>query len=189
MPLIHDGKFCSSTLDKNSTFVIPTLSPTTHWTFIVWYTADILINVARICPQHIKYILSQFYGMWLWRGLGFEDRAYWTLWSRAWLHFTIHYYTHTHSCVHSHVFTSRCSVAAFNNGRSHFSMFPDYPRPQLLASHSNSSQRLNLSISLTNSVTHQPTQISWLTNCPAYNISERTEQKTPFLYCCLRAVV
>jgi hypothetical protein len=40
-------------------------------------------------------------------------------------------HTHTHTSVHSH------------------SGFPNYPLPQLPASHSNSSQRLNLSNSLT----------------------------------------
>jgi hypothetical protein len=92
-------------------------------------------------------------------GFWIDDRDYWTLWYRAWLHFTVHYYTHTHThtSVHSHIFTSRCSVATSNGGRSPCSGFPHYPRPQLPVSHSNSSQRLNLSSSLINSVTHQPT--------------------------------
>jgi hypothetical protein len=108
----------------------------------------------------------------------------------AWLHFKIHYYTHFG--VHSHVFTSRCSVAASNVGRPTSSGFPNYPRPQLTASHSNSSQRLNLRSSLTqwmtNSVTHQPTNSTQLTltNSPAYSISARTAQKTLFLCCRLR---
>jgi hypothetical protein len=45
-------------------------------------------------------------------GVRNDDRIYWTLWYSAWLHFTIHYYTHT--SVHSHFFISRCSVAASN---------------------------------------------------------------------------
>jgi hypothetical protein len=36
---------------------------------------------------------------------------------------------------------------------------------------------------LTDSLTHQPIQLT-LTNCPAYNISARTAQKTLFHYCC-----
>jgi hypothetical protein len=36
-------------------------------------------------------------------------------------------YTVTHT-VHSHVFTSRCSAAASNGGRSPSSGFPNYPR-------------------------------------------------------------
>jgi hypothetical protein len=39
------------------------------------------------------------------------DRIYWTLWYSAWLHVTVHQTTHTG--VHSHVFTSRCLVAAY----------------------------------------------------------------------------
>jgi hypothetical protein len=42
-------------------------------------------------------------------------------------------------------FTKRCLVAASNGGRSAISKLPKYPRPQLPASNSNSSQRLNRS--------------------------------------------
>jgi hypothetical protein len=66
---------------------------------------------------------------------------------------------HTHTSVHSHVFTSRCLVTASNCGLSPSSGFPKYPRPQLPASHSNCSQRLNLSSPLSNSLTHQPTTL------------------------------
>jgi hypothetical protein len=59
-------------------------------------------------------------------------------------HFTI-----THTSVHSHVFTSRCLVAASNGGRSPSSEFLNWPRPQLPTSTSNSSQRLNPSNPLT----------------------------------------
>jgi hypothetical protein len=84
-----------------------------------------------------------------------DDRIYWTLWYSAWLHFTIHRYTH--NSIHSYVFISRCSVAAFNGRRSPSSGFPNYPRPQLPASHSNSSQRLNLSSSLIEQLYPSPT--------------------------------
>jgi hypothetical protein len=67
------------------------------------------------------------------------------------LQFTI---TYTHASAHSHVIISRCSVASSNSGLSLSSGFPNYHRPQLPASHSNSSQRPNLSSSVTN----------WLTN-------------------------
>jgi hypothetical protein len=106
--------------------------------------------------------------------------------------YTFHYRYYTHISVHSQVFTSRCSIAASNGGRSLFSKFPNYLRPQLPASQGNSSQRLNLSSSLTywfiNSVTHQQTnstQLNWLhfTNCPAYDISARTVQITPSYLC------
>jgi hypothetical protein len=55
------------------------------------------------------------------------------------------------------VFNIRCLVAASNGGRSPFSGFPICRRPQLPACHSNSSQQLNPSSYLTNSLTHQPT--------------------------------
>jgi hypothetical protein len=76
------------------------------------------------------------------------------------------------------------------------------PVPQLPASNSNSSQGLHRSSPLTSSVTHQSTRstplhstelqlkalhfppLHSLTNCPGYNISARTLQKTPFLCCC-----
>jgi hypothetical protein len=44
------------------------------------------------------------------------------------LQFTI---THKHTTVHSHVFTSRCSVPASNCERFPSSGLPNYPRPQL----------------------------------------------------------
>jgi hypothetical protein len=80
-----------------------------------------------------------------------DDRIYWTLWYRPWPH------ARTHTTVHSIVFTSHRSVVASNGGRSPSSAFPNYPWPQLLASHSNSSQRLNFSSSLTNSRTQSLT--------------------------------
>jgi hypothetical protein len=65
-------------------------------------------------------------------------------------------------------------------------LLPNSPRPQLPASHSNSSQWLNISSPLTNSPTYQRTNSTQLTitNCPHYNISACTAQKTPFHYCC-----
>jgi hypothetical protein len=60
---------------------------------------------------------------------------------------------YTHNSVHSHVFTSRCSVAASNSGHSPSSVFSDSPRLQLPPSNGNSSQRLN-------SVTHQQTELN-----------------------------
>jgi hypothetical protein len=117
-----------------------------------------------------------FWYLWLWIVLPriwsvtldgvWIDRIYWTLWYSARLHFTFDYcthararthtHTHTHTSVYSHVFTSRCLVATSNGGRSPSSGFPNCPRPQLPASHSNSSQRLNLS-SPTHQLSHSPT--------------------------------
>jgi hypothetical protein len=102
---------------------------------------------------------------------------------------------YTHTSVHSQVFTSRYSVAASNGGRSPFLWIPEmYP----VSATSFSQQQLTttepqqLSHWLTNSFTHQPTQLNSvkliLANCPTYSISARSAQKTPFLCCCLRAV-
>jgi hypothetical protein len=66
-------------------------------------------------------------------------------------------HTHIYTSVHSLVFNSRCSVAAFNSGHSPFYVFPNYSRPQLPASKSNNSQQLNLSSSLTDKLSHSPT--------------------------------
>jgi hypothetical protein len=85
-------------------------------------------------------------------GFWIDDRIYWTVWYSAWLHFTIHYpsLTHTHTQLHWSLL-----IAASNSGHSFSSGLPNCPWPQLPASHSNSSQRLNLSSSLTNSLIHQ----------------------------------
>jgi hypothetical protein len=56
---------------------------------------------------------------------------------------------HTRSSQSVTVFTSRYLVAISNGGRSPSSDFPRSPRPQLPASHTNSSQELNLGSSLT----------------------------------------
>jgi hypothetical protein len=62
----------------------------------------------------------------------------------------------THTSVHSHVFTNRCSVVAFNNGCSPSSGFPDCPR----ASATRFSQQQLTTIEshgFSNSLTHQST--------------------------------
>jgi hypothetical protein len=69
--------------------------------------------------------------------------------------FTVtHPRTHTRSCLHSHVFTRRCSVAAYNGGHFPSSGCPNSPRPQLRASKSSSSHDWT---SVVLSVTRQPT--------------------------------
>jgi hypothetical protein len=84
-------------------------------------------------------------------------RIYWTLWYRAWLHFTFNYYT---LCPQLRL-DCRCLVAASNGGRFPSSGFPNGPRPQLPASYSKSSQQLNPRGFLTNKLTHS------LTNSPS----------------------
>jgi hypothetical protein len=63
---------------------------------------------------------------------------------------------HTRSSQSVTVFTSHCLVASSNGGHSPSSGFLNCPQPQLPTSHSNSSQQLNPSGYLTNSLTHQP---------------------------------
>jgi hypothetical protein len=97
---------------------------------------------------------------------------------------TYHCHTHIQSQVFSiMVFTSLCLVAASNDGYSPYS--GTILVHKLQAFNSNGSQKLNLSSSLTNSLTHQPTLHfncstalpCTLFNCPAYNTSERIAQK------------
>jgi hypothetical protein len=71
---------------------------------------------------------------------------------------------HSSSSQSVTIFPSRCLVAASNSGRYASSRFPNCPRPQLPASHSNSSQRLNTSSYVINSVNHQPTQLNAVTD-------------------------
>jgi hypothetical protein len=120
------------------------------------------------------------------------DRIHWTLWYSVWLYCTIHYWTHT--SVHSHVFTGRCSLAASKGRRSASSWFQNYLQPQLLDSHSNSSQLLNLSNYPSNSLTHQPTNINQLNSTQLNSTdshcltSRHGSQKTLFLCSSLMAV-
>jgi hypothetical protein len=58
---------------------------------------------------------------------------------------------HTRSSQLVTVFSSRCLVAAYNKGCSPSSGFPNYPRPQLPASNSSTSQQLSPRGYLTNS--------------------------------------
>jgi hypothetical protein len=90
--------------------------------------------------------------------------------------------THTLS-VHSHVFTSRCSVAASNGGRP-----PSSVRCRTvpgLSYHVLTGTAHNLT-----STSHSPTNSTQLpvTNFPGY-FSARTVQKTPFDYCCATVAV
>jgi hypothetical protein len=137
--------------------------------------------------------LSHYIGTWMWS----DNRRVLDLWSDL-LDSLIQLVTtlynsllHAHTNVHSHFFTSHCSVAASNGRRYPSSGFPNYPRRQLPASLSNSSQRLNLSSPLTNPDTlTQLNSTDWLTELtsPAYNISARTAQKSPYLWYILLAV-
>jgi hypothetical protein len=95
----------------------------------------------------------------------------------------MHAYTHTHPCPQS------CLHLPWLGHSLPWQMFPFLWVPELsLASATSFSQEPNLISSLinrlTNSVTHQLTQLSWLslTNSPADNISAWTAQRKPFHY-------
>jgi hypothetical protein len=101
----------------------------------------------------ITFILNRF---WI------DDWIYWTLWYSSWLQFTVNN-SNSNSVTHTHTsatVTSSLSLLGSGFQRRTFlsSGFPNCPRPQLLAFHNNSSQRLNSSSALT-LLTHQPTQL------------------------------
>jgi hypothetical protein len=64
--------------------------------------------------------------------------------------------SHTDKCSQPRS-SLRCLVAASNGRHSPSSGFPNCPRPQLPASNSNCSHRLNCNSSLTHLLTHSPT--------------------------------
>jgi hypothetical protein len=72
----------------------------------------------------MSFILSRVWvnmdGIWI------GNRMYWTLCIQR----VTTVYTHS---VHSHVFTSRCSVAASNGGRTPSSRFPNYPHTSAIS--------------------------------------------------------
>jgi hypothetical protein len=97
-------------------------------------------------------------------GFSIDDSIYCTLWYSASIFYSslLHTHTHartsrrtkahrdtnTHTCPQSHLYF-RCLVKAFNGGYFSSSAFPNCPQPQLPASNSNGSQRLNPSGYLT----------------------------------------
>jgi hypothetical protein len=97
-------------------------------------------------------------------GFWIDDRVYWTLLiqSVATIFGSLLY---THTLLSIHVLTSRCLATTSNGGRCPSSGFLNCHRPQLPASHSNSSQGLNRSCSLTDP----------LTNCNKVKVTLRLE--------------
>jgi hypothetical protein len=77
---------------------------------------------------------------------------------------------HTRSSQSARVFTNRYYVAATNGGRSPCSGFPNCPRPQLPASHSNSSQQLNPSGYLTD-CNFNPVNCCWPSPAQSFLLS------------------
>jgi hypothetical protein len=119
-----------------------------------------MIKLLKIVLSHVWVIID---GFWL------DFRIYWTL-TNPWLQAIITVpLIHTLYSSHTQVFSGCCVfysllVTASNGGHSPSSGFPNCSRSQLPATHSNSSKRLNPRSSLTNSVTHQPTNSTQLTH-------------------------
>jgi hypothetical protein len=94
--------------------------------------------------------------VWVWLLTGFRLMTWFIGLFDTALDYTLQSCYYTLTVLSSEVFTSRCSVSAFDGWRSPFSGFPNCPG----ASATSFSQPLNLSVSLThwltNSVTHQP---------------------------------
>jgi hypothetical protein len=111
---------------------------------------------------------------WFW----INNRIYWTPC------YTARDYTfpvaQTHTSVHSNVFTSRCSVAAFNGGRSPSSGFLNSARHQLPAS--DRTAHINWAPVAT-WLTHSPTNNSslrWLTEWTTVKVKVKVKVKLTF---------
>jgi hypothetical protein len=133
----------------------------------LWISRHILYGhhgVADFPLIILSYVWVTIHGFWI------DDRIYWTLWYSAWIHFT----------VHTLVSTVGSSLPLLGSGFQR-RIFPFLWVPELPASYSNSSQCLNRSSPVTNSLIHQPTDclqtLSRLTlsiNLSCYNTSART---------------
>jgi hypothetical protein len=92
-----------------------------------------------------------------------DNRIYWALRYSAWLSFTIHHYTHTHTytSIYSHVFTRCCPVTASNTDVFPFLLVPEIsPASGTSYSHQlTTTEPQHFCNSLTNLVTHQISQL------------------------------
>jgi hypothetical protein len=109
-----------------------------------------LSNTSADSYHYIATYLALHFGNELSRGgvtTGGIWIDYWTLWHSAWLHFTVHCYTH----IAVPAATSSLSLlgSGFQRRTFPFLWVPELSRPQLPASNSNSSQQLNLNSPLT----------------------------------------
>jgi hypothetical protein len=118
------------------------------WSLIAWFRSFVLLFINLFTksatyhypvPLNTSVSLSTYLAPILilpcvWMsidGFWIDDRIYWTFWYSAWLYFAVHYHahththTHTHTCDPSHIFISRCSVAASNGERSSSSGSPN----------------------------------------------------------------
>jgi hypothetical protein len=132
-----------------------------------FYLFVITQTIPHLFEYIVKYMRVTVDGAWIFSKIyrTLSERNY--MWQSLWVTRSKDHCNHiTHKVLP--VFLSRCSFEASNSRRSSSSRF------QLPASHSNSSQRLNLTHSL-----HW--LIVWPSNCPAHNMSARTAQKTQFL--------
>jgi hypothetical protein len=89
----------------------------------------------------------------------------------SWPHFMNHY--HTQTIADSHVYTSLCSVAVSNGGRSPYSGFPNYPVASVISFSQQQVIEVNRSGPVTNSLTLQPThstQLNWTLTTSLYTL-------------------
>jgi hypothetical protein len=91
------------------------------------YRTTFTISLDTLLPRDVVTID----GFWI------HNRNYWALWYCARLQFKVTR-THTHECPQSRLYC-RWLVAAFNEGHSPSSGFPNGPRPELPTSHTHSS--------------------------------------------------
>jgi hypothetical protein len=135
---------------KRYLLIAPETIVLTYWGFDTSERTPRLLCVCLFAMFYSYFIFNipsisnvvKLSGVWVTiDGVWIGDGIYWTLWYRAWLHFKFTM-TLTHTILHSHVVTSRCSVAASNGKCSPYSWFPNYPRTQLPASNSNNSREL-----------------------------------------------
>jgi hypothetical protein len=136
--LLYQNAFLSNTCNKSS------------WrSTLIWMNIKIIILASVIVT-----IDGVSIGNWIYWPLGMVITSNYSALPNSCTRLLTTAHTKT---FQSDVFTSRCLVAASNGGRSPYSGFPNYPRPQLPSSHSNSSQRPNCSSPLTD---YSPTHFS-----------------------------
>jgi hypothetical protein len=73
--------------------------------FFPWPKIDWLVCRKAQCHYAVTWSSVTIGGFWI------DIRIYWALRNSAWLYFIFHSRTYTHTSVHSHIFTSRFSVA------------------------------------------------------------------------------
>jgi hypothetical protein len=164
----HVLKICTTPIDVESneihwqrTHTINNL--TTHFLLnFTWFICSIYCNILSL----VWVGLQTGFGLWI----GFID----SLIQRVTRLYNSVLHTYTHISVYSHVFTSRCSVAAYNGARCPSSGFPNYPRASVTSFSQNKLPTTELQQSfnyqLSDWVTHQPTYTTQLTGWTLTNL-------------------